>query len=75
MFLAGLAASDAPETRGLVAQIQQLKASNGISLYIDFHSYGQYILWGKLHGYEPLPCLLFPLIRACYAAIFSSNIF
>ncbi|POS74929.1 carboxypeptidase A4 [Diaporthe helianthi] len=46
----GLAASDAPETRALVSQIQQLKASNGISLYIDFHSYGQYILWA--YGYN-----------------------
>lgn len=47
MFHPGQAAGDAPENKGLVAQIQQLKASNGISLYIDFHSYGQYILWGK----------------------------
>lgn len=47
MLHPGQAAGDAPENKGLVAQIQQLKASNGISLYIDFHSYGQYILWGK----------------------------
>lgn len=47
MLHPGQAAGDAPENKGLVAQIQQLKTSNGISLYIDFHSYGQYILWGK----------------------------
>jgi hypothetical protein len=52
MLYAGLAASDAPETQGLVAQIQQLKASRGISLYIDFHSYGQYILWGMFRSYN-----------------------
>ncbi|KAL1865043.1 hypothetical protein Daus18300_007390 [Diaporthe australafricana] len=46
----GQAAGDAPENQGLVTQIQQLKASRGISLYIDFHSYGQYILWA--YGYN-----------------------
>lgn len=34
----------------MVAQVQSLKASRGIRLYIDFHSYGQYILWP--YGYD-----------------------
>ncbi|KAG8158425.1 hypothetical protein KVR01_011547 [Diaporthe batatas] len=46
----GQAENDAPETQGLVAQILELKESSGISLYIDLHSYGQYILWA--YGYD-----------------------
>ncbi|KAF2273322.1 uncharacterized protein EI97DRAFT_383976 [Westerdykella ornata] len=46
----GVAAGDAPENKGLVAQVQQLKASRGIRLYLDIHSYGQYILWP--YGYD-----------------------
>lgn len=34
----------------MIAQLQSLKASRGIRLYIDFHSYGQYILWP--YGYS-----------------------
>lgn len=30
--------------------MQQLKASRGIRLYLDVHSYGQYILWP--YGYD-----------------------
>ncbi|KAI9688614.1 MAG: hypothetical protein M1820_010234 [Bogoriella megaspora] len=41
----GQAAGDAPENKGLVTLVSQLRASQGIRLYIDFHSYGQYILW------------------------------
>ncbi|PSK46552.1 hypothetical protein B9Z65_5520 [Elsinoe australis] len=40
----GVAQGDAPENRGLVANVQALKAGRGIRAYIDFHSYGQYIL-------------------------------
>ncbi|KAK3373218.1 hypothetical protein B0T24DRAFT_253180 [Lasiosphaeria ovina] len=40
----GLAAGDTPENKGLVALTSQLKASKGIKLFIDWHSYGQYIL-------------------------------
>ncbi|KAK4164634.1 hypothetical protein QBC43DRAFT_236553 [Cladorrhinum sp. PSN259] len=40
----GLAANDTPENQALVAFTQQLKNSNGIRLFIDWHSYGQYIL-------------------------------
>ena len=43
----GLAAADAPENKGLITQTNTIKAANGIRLYIDFHSYGQYILWRK----------------------------
>ncbi|KAF2749202.1 hypothetical protein M011DRAFT_399384 [Sporormia fimetaria CBS 119925] len=46
----GLAPSDAPENRGLVSQVQSLKNSRGIRLYLDIHSYGQYILWP--YGYN-----------------------
>ncbi|KAI6379384.1 hypothetical protein MCOR25_001972 [Pyricularia grisea] len=41
----GLAAGDTPENTGLISQINTLRSGRGISLYIDFHSYGQYILW------------------------------
>ncbi|KAK3370680.1 zinc carboxypeptidase [Podospora didyma] len=40
----GVAAGDTPENQGLVAFTQSLKNSKGIKLYIDWHSYGQYIL-------------------------------
>lgn len=38
------------ENKGLVAQVNSLRDSRGIRLYIDFHSYGQYILWP--YGYD-----------------------
>lgn len=41
----GQAAGDSPENKGLVAQAQSLRSGNGIRLYLDIHSYGQYILW------------------------------
>ncbi|EFQ31075.1 zinc carboxypeptidase [Colletotrichum graminicola] len=42
----GASAGDAPEIKGLKAQIDSLSASQGgITLYLDIHSYGQYILW------------------------------
>ncbi|CRK19062.1 hypothetical protein BN1708_012515 [Verticillium longisporum] len=41
----GRAAADAPEIRGAKAQVDTLAAGRGIRFYIDFHSYGQYILW------------------------------
>lgn len=40
----GLAAGDTPENKALVAFTQTLKNNKGIRLYIDWHSYGQYIL-------------------------------
>ena len=46
----GQVAGDAPENQGLVALTNRLRDSNGISVYIDFHSYGQYILWP--YGYD-----------------------
>ncbi|KAF4470236.1 carboxypeptidase A4 [Fusarium albosuccineum] len=46
----GRAAGDAPELKGLKAQVDSLSAGNGIRIYIDFHSYGQYILWP--YGYD-----------------------
>lgn len=41
----GEAASDGPENKGLVAMVDKLRDLAGIKLYIDWHSYGQYILW------------------------------
>ncbi|KAH8602719.1 hypothetical protein B0O99DRAFT_604044 [Bisporella sp. PMI_857] len=41
----GLAPADAPENKGLIAHANSLRDSKGIHLYIDIHSYGQYILW------------------------------
>ncbi|KAF6804433.1 zinc carboxypeptidase a [Colletotrichum musicola] len=46
----GAAPGDTPEIRGLKAQVDALSASRGIRFYIDFHSYGQYILWP--YGYD-----------------------
>ncbi|KAL5403496.1 hypothetical protein PMIN06_009155 [Paraphaeosphaeria minitans] len=46
----GQAAGDAPENKGLVAQVNSLRAGKGIRLYLDIHSYGQYILWP--YGYD-----------------------
>ncbi|PQE19302.1 Zinc carboxypeptidase protein [Rutstroemia sp. NJR-2017a BVV2] len=37
----GLAAADAPETKGLAAFAKSLKAGAGLKLFIDFHSYSQ----------------------------------
>ena len=44
----GESPSDTPENQGLVALVDSLRDSSGIKLYIDWHSYGQYILspWG-----------------------------
>ncbi|KIV90558.1 hypothetical protein PV10_07846 [Exophiala mesophila] len=40
--------SDSPESQGLTALVDELRDTQGIKLYIDWHSYGQYILsaWG-----------------------------
>ncbi|KAF2176588.1 zinc carboxypeptidase [Zopfia rhizophila CBS 207.26] len=40
--------SDTPENQGLVKLVNELRDSSGIKLFIDWHSYGQYILspWG-----------------------------
>ena len=40
--------SDSPENQGLVKLVNKLRDEQGIKLYIDWHSYGQYILspWG-----------------------------
>ncbi|KAI1393143.1 uncharacterized protein F4822DRAFT_383662 [Hypoxylon trugodes] len=40
----GAAAGDTPENTGIRTLGDQLAAKNGIKLYIDWHSYGQYIL-------------------------------
>jgi carboxypeptidase A2 len=46
----GVAAGDAPENRGLASQVNTLRDSRGIRLYLDMHSYGQYIL--SPYGYD-----------------------
>ncbi|KAM0304161.1 hypothetical protein ACHAPM_002233 [Fusarium culmorum] len=46
----GRAAGDSPELKAIVGQIDSLAAGRGISFYVDFHSYGQYILWP--YGYD-----------------------
>lgn len=50
----GQAAGDAPENKGLVAQVNSLRAGNGIRLYLDIHSYGQYMLWRKYRKHRPV---------------------
>ncbi|KAK7753832.1 hypothetical protein SLS62_004198 [Diatrype stigma] len=63
----GQAAGDTPENVGLVAHANSLRDSQGIRLFIDFHSYGQYILWP--YGYD---CNVLPpdnaALRAAAAA-------
>ncbi|KAF2013125.1 zinc carboxypeptidase [Aaosphaeria arxii CBS 175.79] len=46
----GEAPSDAPETQGLDSLVRKLKANSGIELFVDWHSYGQYIL--SPYGYN-----------------------
>ena len=41
----GQAPSDAPETQGLDKLVRQLRDGPGIKLFIDWHSYGQYIMY------------------------------
>jgi carboxypeptidase A4 len=40
----GQAAGDTPENKALTAFTARLASSKGIKLYIDWHSYGQYVL-------------------------------
>ncbi|KAK5084584.1 hypothetical protein LTR05_005662 [Lithohypha guttulata] len=40
----GRTQGDTPEIKGLVSLVNQLRDSSGIKLYLDVHSYGQYIL-------------------------------
>lgn len=44
----GESPSDSPENQGLTAFVNKLRDTQGIKLFIDWHSYGQYILspWG-----------------------------
>ncbi|KAF4998666.1 hypothetical protein FGRMN_2992 [Fusarium graminum] len=46
----GLAAGDSPELKAIKGQIDTLAAGKGLTFYVDFHSYGQYILWP--YGYD-----------------------
>ncbi|KAF1996328.1 hypothetical protein P154DRAFT_472733 [Amniculicola lignicola CBS 123094] len=46
----GEAASDTPENKGLDTLVRKLRDTVGIKLYIDWHSYGQYIL--SPYGYN-----------------------
>ncbi|KAM0186722.1 hypothetical protein ACHAPI_011572 [Fusarium lateritium] len=46
----GRAAGDSPENKAIKGQIDTLAAGKGITFYVDFHSYGQYILWP--YGYD-----------------------
>ncbi|KFA73748.1 hypothetical protein S40288_07338 [Stachybotrys chartarum IBT 40288] len=41
----GEAATDTPENRGLDAYLRRLRDGAGIRLFIDWHSYGQYLLF------------------------------
>ncbi|KAF2834332.1 zinc carboxypeptidase A [Patellaria atrata CBS 101060] len=63
----GLAPGDAPENKGLVAQVNQLRDLRGIRLYLDIHSYGQYILWP--YGYN---CNLQPENAAAHRSLASA---
>ena len=43
-------AGDSPEIQGLTSLINRVRDSQGIKLYVDWHSYGQYIL--TPYGYD-----------------------
>ncbi|TKX19874.1 metallocarboxypeptidase A-like protein 2 [Elsinoe australis] len=47
---AGEAPSDSPENRGLDTLVRKLRDTQGLKLYIDWHSYGQYFLFP--YGYN-----------------------
>ncbi|PNS19883.1 hypothetical protein CAC42_7850 [Sphaceloma murrayae] len=51
----GDAPSDGPESQGLVAFVNNLRDTVGIKLFIDWHSYGQYIMFP--YGYN---CTVIP---------------
>lgn len=51
----GEAPSDGPENQGLVKLVNEIRDSNSIKLYVDWHSYGQLIEYP--FGYN---CTLFP---------------
>lgn len=40
----GRSAGDSPEIKGLTSLISRVRDSQGVKLYVDWHSYGQYIL-------------------------------
>lgn len=46
----GAEAGDTPEVTSIIPLAKQLGAANGVKLFIDFHSYGQYILLP--YGYD-----------------------
>ncbi|KAF4445460.1 carboxypeptidase A4 [Fusarium austroafricanum] len=46
----GQSAGDSPENKAIRGQIDSLAAGKGVTFYVDFHSYGQYILWP--YGYD-----------------------
>jgi len=68
----GVAQGDAPENKGLVAQINALAAGKGVQLYIDIHSYSQ--LFMTPYGYSctavtPNNSILQTLAKGVAAAI------
>jgi N-formylglutamate amidohydrolase len=52
--MSGAAQGDAPENKGLVAQINALAADKGVQLYIDVHSYSQLFMTRMSSS---LPCV------------------
>ena len=56
----GQAPGDSPEARALMRHVDSLRDGKGIKFYIDFHSYGQYILWRKPSLHFCFPGLLRP---------------
>jgi murein tripeptide amidase MpaA len=46
----GRAAGDTPEIQALVSQMKSVQATQNIKQYLDFHSYGNYLLSG--YGYS-----------------------
>lgn len=44
----GASAGDAPETQALVGFLKQVKGSQGLKLYMDYHSYSQLFMTREL---------------------------
>lgn len=57
----GASAGNTPEVKSYVSSLQKIKQSQGIKLYIDWHSFGQYFMTRKFSHYKKKSCRYAPL--------------
>lgn len=67
----GRASGDSPENRALVSQIRGVASQQNIAQYIDFHSYGNYLLspYGYTSSLPPTSSTIVALANRAAAAI------